>query len=85
MPATLPQFDIDDAESVDQNLQRFGELLKQLDPQLGEMLALKLRDLADRDPTDLPALWDALFNRLVPPLSEEVEAEGEVGANEAAA
>lgn len=71
MPTTLPQFAIDDAESVDQNLQRFGELLKKLDPDLGAVLAPKLRNLADSDPTDLPFLWQALFNSLAPPAAEE--------------
>jgi hypothetical protein len=75
MPATLPQFAISDTESVDQNIQRFGELLKHLDPELGEVMAPKLRDLADSDPTDLPSLWQALFNSLVPPAAE-VGAEG---------
>lgn len=75
MPATLPQFAINDAESVDQNLQRFGDLLKQLDPELGAVLVPKLRDLADSDPTDLPSLWKALFDSLVPPADEEEAAE----------
>lgn len=71
MSTTRSQFAIDDAESVDQNLQRFGELLKQLDPELGAVLAPKLRNLADIDPTDLPSLWQALFDSLAPPAAAE--------------
>ena len=85
MPATLPQFAINETESVDQNLQRFGELLKHLDPELGEVMAPKLRDMADSDPTDIPSLWQALFNSLVS-LAAEVEAGGrEEGEEEAVA
>lgn len=75
MPASLPQFTIDDAESVDQNLQRFGELLKQLDPELGAVLALKLLDLADREPSDLPSIWQSFFQSLIP-AAVQVDADG---------
>lgn len=85
MPATLPQFAINDTKSIDQNLQRFGELLKQLDPELGGVLALKLRDLANSCPTDLPSLWQALFNSLVPPAAEDAVQGREDGEGEAVA
>lgn len=75
MPASLPQFTIDDAESVDQDLQRFGELLKQLDPELGAVLALKLLDLADREPSDLPSIWQSFFQSLIP-AAVQVDADG---------
>lgn len=85
MPATAPQFAINDSESVDQNLQRFGELLKSLDPELGAVLAPKLRDLADSDSTDIPSLWQAMFSSLVPPAAEEDAGGREEGAEEAGA
>lgn len=76
MPASLPQFIIDDAESVDQNLQRFGDLLKQLDPELGEVLALKLLELADREPSDLPSIWQSFFQSLIPAALQDDAAGG---------
>lgn len=82
MPATLPLFAINDAESIDQNLQRFGELLKHLDPELGAILASNLRDLADTDPTDLQLLWQSLFDSLAPPAAEEEAVGGEDGEEE---
>ncbi|MGQ3215806.1 hypothetical protein [Shinella sp.] len=81
MPASLPQFTIDDAESVDQNLQRFGELLKQLDPELGAMLALKLLDLADREPSDLPSIWQSFFQSLIPAAVQVDAVGGAEGGN----
>nr|QCL09652.1 hypothetical protein pC5.8a_160 [Rhizobium rhizogenes] len=81
MPASLPQFTIEDAESVDQNLQRFGELLKQLDPELGAVLALNLPDLADREPSDLPSLWQSFFQSLIPAAVQDDAADGAEGGD----
>lgn len=66
MPKQTLAFDIDDSATADQTVATFGEALKQVDPQLTEVLAPALSDFSQEIAVDQDQLLDALFAATAP-------------------
>jgi hypothetical protein len=66
-------FDIDDAKSVTENIERLKQKLGEIDGQLGPILAKFLSDLTDEPNGDKSAMLDALRSALDVPIEKAVK------------
>jgi hypothetical protein len=71
MPKPKIEFAIDDAKSINANLQSFGSLLERLDPDLAAILGPRLSEFSASEPNDLHGIWDALLEATAPGSKED--------------
>ena len=66
MPKVNVAFDIDDDQTVDQNLTSFADCLATIDPALAAILEPELPRLSDDMDLDQGAIFDALYAATAP-------------------
>lgn len=74
MPRGQIAFDIDDAQTVDQNIAIFVECLKTLDDSMADVLAAVLPNLSHDVDVNQGEVLDALYTATAPQTSEADEA-----------
>ena len=76
MPGGQIALEIDDAQTVDQNIALFVEHLKTLDGPMGDVLAAVLPNLSHDLEINQGEVLDALYAAIAPPKSQPEEAQG---------
>lgn len=81
MPEGQISFDIDDAQTVDQNIAIFVERLKTLDDPMADVLAAVLPNLSHDLEINQGEVLDALYTATAPPASQaDVAQTPDIGA-----